>query len=143
MRGWQSDLFLDMHRVAFQTSISLQIAACQKDYCLDQSERQQTPAPRCLQWKTSGSCHEHLSRVGRFCRACNFSKTPPRQPPSPSSSLNSLINQQAKLTSQKVLSTETTSPHILTPESKSNAGSGAAEVPSTYRQLTSNSPKKQ
>lgn len=127
MRGWESNLFLDVDRVTFQTSISLEIAASQKDYYWDESERRQTPAPRCSQWKTSGSCHQHLSRVGQFCRACNFSKTPPRQPLSPSlSSLNRLIN-LAEFTSQKVLLIWAMSPHILTPDSKNNAGSGAAE----------------
>lgn len=118
MRGWESDLFLDVDRVAFQTSIRLEIAASQKDYYWDESERRQTPAPRCLQWKTSGSCHEHLSRVGQFCRACNFSKPPLRQPLSPSlSSLNRLIN-LAKFTSRKVLLTWAMSPRSLTPDSQ-------------------------
>lgn len=158
MRGWESDLFLDVDRVAFQTSIRLEIAARQKDYYWDESERRQTPAPRCLQWKTSGSCHEHLSRVGQFCRACNFSKPPLRQPLSPSlSPLNRLIN-LAKFTSRKVLLTWGMSPRWVSLLSPQNSpGSGAAEglseqcdrFPCLQRdrqvaqQATSNSQKKQ
>lgn len=48
MSGWKSDLFLDPDEFAFQTSISLGIAASQREYYQDDSERRQTPVPGCL-----------------------------------------------------------------------------------------------
>lgn len=61
--GWKLDLFLDLDGFAFQTSISLGIAASQREYYQDDSERRQTPVPGCLLRKFPSSCPAHLGNV--------------------------------------------------------------------------------